>query len=378
MTPELLETLLHQNESESLDFKLGQYLFDGATPERQGELLKDILAFINAWRQVDAYILIGIEEARDARSHVRGVESHLLNRNLQQFVTSKTNRAPVFSYSALNTEDVEIGIIHIPIQDRPVFLTKDFGRLRANTVYIRRGDTTGEASPDEVLRMGSIAGPLHTGQPVLEFEFGEPKSHDRLGTSPQLEVVSCKVPAPSQLPDYGAPAQGGYWVPALSMENKNFIRDTANYLKQGTFMRPIAIAVDNVSTSLAEDVLVRIRIAGKSVTVRTKADMPDLPSTDRTIALMGRRAAASKTSVNEFEDHWEVVIEVGNVQPGTTVWSMDPFFIGARATESVKAKVKISANNLRIPKTLDVQFELRVEQRSFSVSQIRDLATELK
>src|SRR6266536_3038646 len=152
MTPELFETLLHQNESESLDFKLGQYSFESADPKRQGELLKDILAFNNAGRQTDAYILIGVEEVRDAPSHVRGVDSHLLNRNLQQFVTSKTNRAPVFSYSVFKAEDVEIGVIHIPIQERPVFLLKDFGALRANAVYIRRGDTTSEASPDEVLR----------------------------------------------------------------------------------------------------------------------------------------------------------------------------------------------------------------------------------
>jgi len=374
MTPDLLETLLHQNESESLDFKVAQYQFDGATTERQSELLKDILAFINAWRQTDAYILIGIEEARDARSQIRGVDAHLLNRNLQQFVTSKTNRAPVFSYSVMKTEDVEVGVIHIPIQDRPVFLTKDFGRLRANTVYIRRGDTTGEASPDEVLRMASVAGPLHTGQPVLDFEFGEPKSRVRLGMSPPIEVVSSSVPSPSKIPDYGAPAEGGYWAPALSMENRNFIRDTAAYLKESTFLKPIAIVVDNVSTSLAEDVLIKIRIEGKIATARTTRDMPHKPSTDRTLALVRPRAAATKTSVNEFDDHWEVVIEIGNVQPGTTVWSVDPFFVGARAPGLVEATIKISANNLRIPQTLDAQFDIQVEERSFSAAEVRNFA----
>ena len=378
MTPELFETLLHQNESESLDFKVGQYSFESADPKRQGELLKDILAFINAWRQTDAYILIGVEEVRDARSHVRGVDSHLLNRNLQQFVTSKTNRAPVFSYSVFKAEEVEIGVIHIPIQDRPVFLMKDLGGPRANTVYIRRGDTTGEASPDEVLRMGSIAGALHTGQPVLDFEFGEPESRERLGISPRIDVVSCSVPSPSKLPEYGAPAEGSYWAPALSMDNRNFIRDTASYLKETTFVRPIAVAVDNVSTSLAEDVLIRIRFEGKGATVRTKGDMPDRPSSDRTIALVRRRAEATNTSANIFEDHSEVVIQLGNVQPGTTVWSTDPFFIGARTSGLIQATVKISANNLRIPKTMDAHFEIRVEQRSLTVSEIRDLATSLE
>ena len=255
---------------------------------------------------------------------------------------------------------------------------KDFGRLRANTVYIRRGDTTGEASPDEVLRMGSVAGPLHTGQPVLEFEFGEPKSRERLGMSPRIEVVSSSVPTPSRLPDHGAPAEGGYWAPALSMENNKIIRDTAAYLKESTFLRPIATAVDNVSTSLAEDVLITIRFEGKAATVRTKRDMPDLPSTDRTAALVRPRAAATNTSVNVFEDHSEVVIRLGNVQPGTTAWSEDPFFIGTRTSGLIAATVKISANNLRIPKTLNAHFDIQAEQRSFSASEIRDLAVRLR
>lgn len=378
MTPELLETLLHQNESESLDFKLGQYPFEGAAPERQCEVLKDILAFVNAWRQTDAYILIGVEEVRDARSQVRGVDSHLLNRNLQQFVISKTNRAPAFSYSVFKTEDVEIGVIHIPIQDRPVFLLKDFGRLRANTVYIRRSDTTGEASPDEVLRMGTVNGPLHTGQPILELEFGEPKGRERLGLSVRMEVVSSSVPPPSKLPDYGAPAEGGYWAPALSMENRNFIRDTATYLKESTFLRPIAIVVDNVSTSLAEDVLITIRFEGKSAVVRTKRDMPHLPSTDRTVALVRPREPETNTSVNAFDDHSEVIIRLGNVQPGTTVWSADPFFIGTRTTGLIEATVKISANNLRIPNTLNAHFDIHAKQRVFSVSEVRGLATQLR
>jgi hypothetical protein len=219
---------------------------------------------------------------------------------------------------------------------------------------------------------------LHTGQPVLDFEFGEPESRERLGTSPRIEVVSCSVPSPSKLPKYGTTADGSYWAAALSMENTNFIRDTAMYLRETTFVRPIAVAIDNISTSLAEDIVIRIRIEGNGAAVRTKGDMPDLPSTDRTIALVGRRAVATNTAVKVFDDHSEIVIRLGNVQPGTTVWSTDPFFIGARTSGRLQAIVKISANNLRIPKMLDTHFEIQVEQRSLTVSDIRDLAMKME
>jgi hypothetical protein len=51
MTEDLMERLLYENESAALDFKMDQYPFVGATDDEKGELLKDILAFANAWRR---------------------------------------------------------------------------------------------------------------------------------------------------------------------------------------------------------------------------------------------------------------------------------------------------------------------------------------
>ena len=50
----LLEQLLHEEEGAALDFKRDQYAFEGAGNEAKSELLKDILAFTNAWRQTTA------------------------------------------------------------------------------------------------------------------------------------------------------------------------------------------------------------------------------------------------------------------------------------------------------------------------------------
>ena len=64
----LMDQLLNEDESSSLDFKLEQYPFAGATDDQKSEILKDILAFANAWRRTDAYVLIGVEEVRGGRS----------------------------------------------------------------------------------------------------------------------------------------------------------------------------------------------------------------------------------------------------------------------------------------------------------------------
>ncbi len=62
MDTELIEHLLHEDEGVELDFKQEQYPFNNADDAAKSELLKDILAFVNAWRRSTAYILIGVEE----------------------------------------------------------------------------------------------------------------------------------------------------------------------------------------------------------------------------------------------------------------------------------------------------------------------------
>src|SRR5256885_9969934 len=134
MNDVLFEELLNEDESATLDFKRDQYPFVGATDEQKSELLKDIVAFANAWRRTDAYILIGVEDVKGGRSKVIGAASHPDDATLQQFVNSKTQRPLTFLYEVFASEGVQVGIIQIPLQERPVFLKHDFGKLKKNLV----------------------------------------------------------------------------------------------------------------------------------------------------------------------------------------------------------------------------------------------------
>jgi predicted HTH transcriptional regulator len=148
-----LTALLHRSESETLDFKSKQYPF--SSDEEKSELLKDILAFGNAWKDSDGYILIGVEEEHGRMKHLCGAEITLRDSDLQQFVNSKTNRPISFRMEVRQHEGVNLTVIQIDkAQQRPIFLTKNFGRLKNNIVYIRRGSSTGEATPDEIADMG--------------------------------------------------------------------------------------------------------------------------------------------------------------------------------------------------------------------------------
>lgn len=151
-----VEALLWENESASLDFKEAQYPFAGATDDEKGEIIKDILAFANAFRREDAFILLGVREMHGGRAEVVGVEQHLPDASLQQLVNSKTNRPVEFSYHSLDLDGQQIGVIRVPQQRRPIFLTKPYGRLEASVVYLRRGSSTAKATPDEIAQMGAV------------------------------------------------------------------------------------------------------------------------------------------------------------------------------------------------------------------------------
>jgi len=150
MDAELIESLLRKNEGSDKDAKQEQYRFTGADDKTKAELVKDILAFANAWKTDDAHILIGVEEVKGGRDKACGVTHHLEDANVQQLVNKKTNTAAKFIYLAEKIDGEKVGIIKINRdQKRPIYLRKDFGKLRKDVVYMRQESSTVEASLDE-------------------------------------------------------------------------------------------------------------------------------------------------------------------------------------------------------------------------------------
>ena len=164
-----LENLLHQPEGPALDFEVAQYRSGNANDTEKSELLKDILALANSWRLTTAYILIGVRETKGGRSKVLGMKDHLDDAILHQFVNSKTQRPLQFSHQQFLAEGVEIDVIQIPVQDRPIFLTKRFGKLQADEVKVRDGSSTRNATPDEIAKMGADQVLSDMPQPAQEW-----------------------------------------------------------------------------------------------------------------------------------------------------------------------------------------------------------------
>jgi hypothetical protein len=377
MNDDLLENLLFEEESETLDFKSHQYPFDGASDDQKSELLKDILAFANSWRRTDAYILIGVKEVKGAKSKVLGINDHLLNRNLQQFVNSKTNRPLTFSYRPYKYEETEIGILKIPIQQRPIFLVKNFGKLVKETVYIRRGDTTTIADPDEIARMGRSFEFEKNQQPEINFQLADIDNKKYLGSELKLKCEKLFIENIKSIPKYGEP-EGSYFVSQVIGVNHNYFRDIAEFLEKTHHLRKIGLVLKNDSNVLAENVLVTISICDcKGLSVVDEYDYPVEPS-DHTMGIIPnfRRPFDIERQGNiEAKKHgseYSIRSEFKNVQPGAEIWSNEAFYIGSEIPNDIELQTEIVANNLNDPIQLSLNISIESNNRKLESEDIQN------
>jgi hypothetical protein len=205
------ESLLYRGESETLDFKRDQYPWMNQKDADRVELLKDIVAFSNAWRTEEAYIITGVQEQPGMKGTIFGVTYHLPDHDVQQFVNAKTQRAIQFNYESITYEGKQCGIIRIPVQQRPFYLKSRFCSLDSGKVYLRRGSSTAVADPDEVAKMGaSIAGNTHrpsfriVAAPKVRTNFAQGKAQFELiakiintGTATAHDVLIAEVRQPT-------------------------------------------------------------------------------------------------------------------------------------------------------------------------------------
>jgi hypothetical protein len=156
--------------------------------------------------RTDAFILIGVEEVQGGRSNPVGVAKHLDDAKLQQLLNSKSNRKIDFRYEAVPVDGITIGVIHVPLQERPSYLTTDYGKLKRDTVYLRRGSSTDIAKPDEIARMGSRAERLRPPKLVLAG-----RAVQQFGTAVVLQISNESGSGSARAPRLVITSRGGPW-----------------------------------------------------------------------------------------------------------------------------------------------------------------------
>lgn len=276
----LLEILLRKSEGDTLDFKKDQYQFGKpASKEDESKLLKDILAFANAWKDADAHIIVGVAERDQRVDSICGMTSHLPDHIVQQFVNTKTNTAVKFSVEAVQFKEFCLDVIRINrSQNRPVFATDQFGNVLKNAAYVRRGSATAIADPDEIAAMGKEA-VTSEAVPNIMLEFADPFHRIRQGT--ELEVASMHLVDPAR-PIAPLAAESPRIVPPGLLDHLSDPRPPSNkewieYLKDRALFQPIGFWLKNIGSVNATNIKVEFRLPPAGLTAVTTYCGPRKP-----------------------------------------------------------------------------------------------------
>jgi hypothetical protein len=371
----LFRTLLLESEGTRLDFKAQQYRFVTATDAEKSELLKDILAFANAWRTGPAFILIGVGAGKAGERALLGIAptDHIDDAAIQQFVNEKLNRHLVFSYQPFTFDGKTYGVIEIPVQVRPFFADRQYGRVQGNSVYYRRGSSTAVASPDEVAQMGRDDRQFgERAQPNLTVDFADLSKRGLLGTTIGLEVQRHAAHDRRNLPDHVEDSSGdlpSYLTPLRSRARREFWRELADYVRKRRRFGSFELAIRNQGEQAAEDVRVVLTVGATGVELCDESDLPDYPRSDDDFIggfrfpgiapLLNERRGLP--SIGRQASHWEVVIEPGRIRPQETFWVPEPIFVSSAASGNAELKVSVYAANLSDPIITSLMLQLTVE-----------------
>lgn len=380
----MIEELLYEEESSTLDFKQEQYAFINANDYQKSELLKDILAFANAWRRNDAYILIGIEEVKGGRSNVLGIENDLDDANLQQFVNYKTQRPIHFEYKNAQIDGKKIGLIKIPINERPIYLNKDYGNLKKHIVYIRRGSSTDIATPDEIAKMGASA---QSEKNIPELKLAFANSDAKLCLEQNHQVISkiLKLPENAIIPDYEE-SNRTHTLDIMASHrivNNEYYRELLLFYYRKTISQPISFCISNLSDVSATDIKIEMTVEDKedSINFTTENEMLEEPSTSydhlNNIKSLPEHMAEIQNkpdvTIKLIENTWHIDVLFHKVQPGQKVFTKDIIYFSSTQEGKVNFSCNIFADNLPSPIQENLSIDVQIEKWETTLDEIKKL-----
>lgn len=382
ISADFIEQLLHEEEGTTLDFKRDQYSFAEADEQAKSELLKDILAFANTFRHADSYILIGVEEIRGGKSQVVGVSSQLDDAHLQQFVNGKTQLPVTFSYRQANHECLPIGIIHIPLQARPVYAKVNYGKVKKGHVYLRRGSSTGVARPEEVSMMGFSANSSPE-RPSVELRLVSRDSGQVLGNRAIIPNCTRYEIALNMIPDYEEGTTfGTAQVQAFQVDpftNRNYLREVAAYVQTEACF-PVSLEMRNCGGVVIKDLILSIKVPDVEGRFHLLAgrDRPSLPSTRFMDRLVHRPSALpSDIQVKKEGDTWKITCAFGKIQPHAVVRLQDDLLVGSRSQGEATFGGLVFADNITSPISVSFRLIFEADGKPLTIEKVSNIGNML-
>lgn len=319
------------------------------------------MAFANTRRDSTAYILIGVKEIRGAKSDVVGITEPLIDNNLQQFVGSKTQKSVNFSCTTLSYEGKKVDVIEIPpYQNRPIYLEKDFGKTKKNTVYFRKGSSTDRATPQEIYDMAVEDNKLNE-FPQLELRLFD--SHSDGSEESSITVIS--QPFSSKLSEERINNTFLSWLCSSplfwgSRKNKNFASEVIEYTASSALLSPLSFELKNTSKVLGKNIRFEGSIA-KEDSLRVKPSLPVKPFRFIQDDSVDDNSDDIDHIVEEISK-WEINIELGNIRPGESFVTQLLMYVGSDISTTITIEGYLYGNDIPVPLPCELEVVIEAEE----------------
>jgi hypothetical protein len=375
MEQDFLRALLYRAEGVDLDFKREQYKVSGSDAEKS-ELVKDVLAMANAWRESTGYIILGVAENKSDLPTVVGIIDLHDDAHFQQIVNSKVHPKIDFAYEVSKLDGLLVGVISVPKQKRPFYLPKRFGDVNADTVYLRRGSSTTIAKPDEIALMGK--GDIQRREPAKVSMTLTDADGEDIGSSVQ-DLVLVSFGDIKQLPNYTEPAVDVMYS-MLNMHhstNSDYWREGARYVSDKFGWVRATICIKNESRfSLTHCKLefTVVDISGNSLAIRYADDLARAPKhglkIPKSLYELGRRVDIEVLEPTKRAPS-KCIYRIEKVLAGDTITSDAAVALTALESGTITVKGQFFAHELESPLPLSCSCEVIVEKRDLTFEQLQ-------
>lgn len=360
MIDEQLTALRYKSEGTDIDFKSSQYRFIGGSEDDKAEMLKDILAMANAWRDGPGYILLGFRDRRPHPAEVVGISESIDDAQMQQFVHSKVKHKLTFRYEEHLYEGKTIGVIMIPKQKRAFYLSHAYGKLKSNVVYVRRGSSTDEAEPPEITAMAEADAGRSNMRVDLSILTPDNDNLPDIFARRYLQFTK-------KFPDYETPRQtiGPFGIdirPLIGHDNRDYWREYAEYarLDEGLILMQFALLNrSDVQLSNAKLEVSVEPLAGQGFQMIAGKDLPEEPR-NQWNPIYGVRSLPeimARQNPQLVVDNSGVApvchVRFGSLLPGEEVRSSDTLAIIPLGPGKLRLRFRILAGELAEPHESD-------------------------
>lgn len=359
-----IQQALLQPEGATLDFK--RQMYDLESQQGKKGLILDVLSMANSFRQSSSYILIGIEEG--SPNVMVGLDRRYDDAVIQQIVNGsiggrRLNRNLVFSYYEVVDEATKcsVGVLDIPVQDRPTYAVGKKAYVEKERVYVRRGSSNDVARPEEIALMGQGVVRDHS-SPIVDMQVF---LGDDLVDGPKVETLRLyRLPEGwiSNLPD-SEDVSDAYFRPTRS--NRNYYRQLARHFNFHHCGCLISTRLKNGGRTAIRNARVVISSRIGYLNLIHPLDEPQVPSTDHLaemISGIGPPEQRHPLRVDCDRVVMRATREMGVILAGETVSVEEFCFLEILSSGLHTLSVSVLAENLSKPICTNIDIKSTVEE----------------